>query len=99
MQFDVEKIVLNYHVVPGYADEQTLPDMQVATDFILNSDGTIGSNTSDTWTYNSPWIKFNWNSLATDSVYVERGRDWENKKASLIFTGLDTEGIAIWGKK
>lgn len=95
-----EKIVLDYKVVPGYADEQVSPDLQVAADFILNADGTIGSNAANTWTYKSPWIKFNWNGLASDSVYVERGRDWENKKAaSLIFTGLDSEGTAVWGKK
>lgn len=94
-----EKMTLNYHVVPGYQNEQTYPDMQVAVNYTLSNDGLIDGNSSNTWTYKTPWIKFNWNNTSADSVYVERGRDWENKKACLIFTGLSATGTAIWGKK
>jgi arabinan endo-1,5-alpha-L-arabinosidase len=40
-----------------------------------------------------------WSTGEVDKVRVERGRDWENKKPCLIFTGLDQDGTAIWGKK
>lgn len=93
-----EKISLEYHVVPGYAAEQVSPDMQIAHDFILSSDGTVNSTTSS-WSYHSPWIKFAWSDATVDSVYVERGRDWENKKACLVFSGLTSSGLAVWGKK
>lgn len=94
-----EKITLGYNVVPGYSAEQTSPDLQVAVDFVLGSDKTIDGNANDTWSYRAPWIRFHWHNATTDSVHVERGRDWENKKACLVFTGLNTEGTAVWGKK
>jgi arabinan endo-1,5-alpha-L-arabinosidase len=42
-----------------------------------------------------------WNNGAfIDKLYVSRERDWENKKIStLVFTGLNNEGTAVWGKK
>jgi arabinan endo-1,5-alpha-L-arabinosidase len=94
-----EKITLGYNVVPGYAAEQTSPDMQVAVNFVLGSDKTIDGNANDTWSYRAPWIRFHWHDSTMDSVYVERGRDWENKKACVVFTGLNTAGTAVWGKK
>jgi arabinan endo-1,5-alpha-L-arabinosidase len=94
-----ERIVLNYAVVPGFSAEQTSPDFQNAADMVLNADGTIGTG-AGTWTYESPLLTLTWNSGSVEKVWVERGRDWENKKANaLIFTGLDEQGTAVWGKK
>jgi arabinan endo-1,5-alpha-L-arabinosidase len=94
-----EKISLEYRIVPGYADKQIVPDFQVAVPLQLNSDGTF-SGANNTWLYNSPWLTLNFNnSESTAQLIVERGRDWENKKACLIFSGLDNKGTAIWGKK
>ncbi|QEC77749.1 arabinan endo-1,5-alpha-L-arabinosidase [Mucilaginibacter ginsenosidivorax] len=95
-----EKITLGYHVVVGYGTEQTNPDFQVATTFKLDAAGTIDGNATDTWTYASPYITLKYAAGATYKLKVERERDWENKVAStLIFTGLDNAGIAVWGKK
>ncbi len=95
-----ERIVMGYTVVPGYAEEQVSPNFQVATLLQLNVDGTLNSDAASSWTYQAPWLTLNWGNSITDKVYVERGRDWENKVAStLLFTGLNTEGTAIWGKK
>lgn len=94
-----ERITLGYRVVPGYDKEQTSPDLQVAENFNLAVDGTINGVGSSTWAYRKPWIVFKSNDIKADSVYVERGRDWENSKACLIFTGLDKTGVAVWGKK
>lgn len=94
-----EKIVLSYRIVPGFAEEQTSPDFQVATDLVVNSDGTLDDN-AGTWSYVSPFLTMSWKNGYTDRVVVERGRDWEKKNANaLIFTGLNNEGTAVWGKK
>jgi arabinan endo-1,5-alpha-L-arabinosidase len=93
-----EKISMEYRVVPGYANEQIVPDFQVSVPLQINSDGTF-NGTGNTWIYNSPWLELNWNNEFTDKVMVERGRDWENKKPCLIFTGLNNKGTATWGKK
>jgi arabinan endo-1,5-alpha-L-arabinosidase len=96
-----EQIVLGYKVVPGYSAEQVDANLQVATTITLNADGTINGNGANTWTYAAPWLELKWNNGAyTDKVYVSRERDWENKKSTtLVFTGLNNAGTAVWGKK
>ncbi|GAB3525812.1 arabinan endo-1,5-alpha-L-arabinosidase [Pontibacter brevis] len=95
-----ERIVFNYSIVPGYANEQITPDFQVATALQINADGTLNADPFSTWTYQAPWLELRWSNGRTEKVHVERGRDWENKKAStILFTGLNNQGTAIWGKK
>lgn len=94
-----EKIELKYNVVPGYANEQINPDMQVSKPLSIDAAGTIDGNASDTWTYTAPWLELKWGTGVTAKVFVQKGRDWEHKKNTVIFTGLDNNGIAVWGKK
>ncbi|WP_205510568.1 arabinan endo-1,5-alpha-L-arabinosidase [Longitalea arenae] len=96
-----EQIVLGYKVVPGYSAEQVDANLQVATTITLNGDGKINGAAANSWTYTAPWLALKWNNGAyTDKVYVSRERDWENKKSTtLVFTGLNNEGVAVWGKK
>lgn len=94
-----EQIVLNYKVVPGYGNEQVSPDMQVAISLNIAANGTLDGDAASTWTYAAPWLQLNWSNGSVDKVFVQKGRDWENKKSSIIFSGLDKAGTAIWGKK
>ncbi len=95
-----EQIILGYQVVPGYADEQVSPDFQYSISLELNADGSINGDSNNSWTYNAPWLTLTWANGFTDKLYVERGRDWENKVAStILLSGLNNEGTAIWGKK
>lgn len=95
-----EQIVLGYRVVPGYGNEQVSPDFQVAVSLTLSADGKINGDANSTWTYNAPLLQFKWANGYTDKVIVSRERDWENKITStIVFTGLNNAGTAIWGKK
>jgi len=94
-----ERIVLNYTVVPGYGNEQTSPNLQYSTPLSIDASGTLNGDASNTWTYNAPWLQMNWNNGTIEKVFVQEGRDWENKKNTIIFTGLNNNGIAVWGKK
>ena len=94
-----EQVILGYRVVPGYGNEQVSPDMQTSIALTINADGTLNSDASSIWTYNAPWLEMKWSNGYTDKVIIQRGRDWENKKSSYIFTGLNNEGTAVWGKK
>ncbi|HEU4901462.1 MAG TPA: arabinan endo-1,5-alpha-L-arabinosidase [Flavisolibacter sp.] len=94
-----EQIVLGYRVVPGYDKEQANPDLQTAVNLTLNADGTLNNDASSKWTYSAPWLQLAWSNGYTDKVFVQKGRDWENKKATVIFSGLNNEGTAVWGKK
>ncbi len=93
-----EQIILGYNVVPGFGNEQIYPDLQQSTTITLDAAGTINGNAANTWTYSAPWLQLNWSNGFTDKVFVQRGRDWENKKSTYIFTGLNNAGTAIWGK-
>lgn len=91
-----ERIELGYRVVPGYANEQLSPDLQIAKPLILNADGTFDGGS---WSFAAPILEMKWASGSTEKLLVERGRDWENKKECLVFTGLNEVGTAVWGKK
>ncbi|WP_428329440.1 family 43 glycosylhydrolase [Mucilaginibacter sp.] len=98
-----ERIELDYQVVPGYSAEQVSPDLQVAANITIAAGGTVtgtGTTTTGTWTYTSPMLQIKWSNGTTENLKVERERDWENNvKSTLIFTGLNNTGIAVWGKK
>jgi len=95
-----ERIQLDYQMVPGYSAEQTSPDLQVASNITIAAGGTVSGSQTGTWTYTAPWLQIKWANGNTDNVKVERERDWENKVAStLVFTGLNNSGTAVWGKK
>ena len=95
-----EQIILGYTVIPGFAEEQRYPDFQNAIDLELKADGTLNSDAGSTWTYDSPWLTLKWSNGFTDKLYVENGRDWENRVGStILLSGLNNDGTAIWGKK
>lgn len=94
-----EQINLGYRVVPGFDKEQVSPDLQTSVNLTLDAAGTINGAAANTWTYAAPWLQLNWSTGTTDKVFVQKGRDWENKKNTYIFTGLNNVGTAVWGKK
>jgi len=94
-----EQITLNYVIIPGYGNEQLTPNFQYSTPLTLAADGTFNGNAANTWTYAAPWLTLRLAGGAVAQVYVQKGRDWENKKSTIIFTGLDNAGTAVWGKK
>ncbi len=94
-----ERIALNYTVMPGYGNEQVSPDMQVAQNITIDATGTLNGDASSTWSYGAPWLTLKWSNGTTEKVFVQNGRDWENEKSTIIFTGLDDKGTAVWGKK
>lgn len=96
---DWEQIILGYRVVPGYDKEQNQADFQYAINLTLNANGAINGDVANKWSYAAPWLSLKWSNGFTDQVYVDRGRDWENKKETIIFTGLNNKGTGIWGKK
>jgi arabinan endo-1,5-alpha-L-arabinosidase len=94
-----ETIVLDYQVVPGYSAEQISPDFQVASTLTLTADGTLNGDAASKWTYAAPWLEMKFSNGTDEKVFVQNGRDWENKKSTVIFTGLNNTGTAVWGKK
>jgi len=96
---DWEQIDLGYQVVPGYGDQQLSPDFQTSVILSIAANGTFNGSAGNTWTYAAPWLSLTWTTGRTDKLFVQTGRDWENKKNSIIFSGLSNTGTAVWGKK
>jgi arabinan endo-1,5-alpha-L-arabinosidase len=96
---DWEQIDLGYQVVPGYGDQQVSPDFQTSVTLTLSADGSFNGNAGNQWNYAAPWLGLNWNSGRRDKLFVQPGRDWENKKSTVVFSGLTNTGTAVWGKK
>jgi len=95
-----EQIILGYQVVPGYAAEQTNPNFQTSIALKLNADGSMNTDSASRWTFSGSWLTLTWSNGFTDKLHVERGRDWENSKTStILLSGLNNSGTAIWGKK
>lgn len=63
--------------------------------------GQIGSEDSkDTWTFDGDHtLTLHWDGAAKETVLVLPSWDWELNRATLVFTGLDDQGQAVWGKK
>jgi len=38
-------------------------------------------------------------TFKVQELFVHEGFDWENNHETLLFTGLDSNGYSIWGKK
>ena len=95
---DWEQIILNYNVVPGYDREQVSPDYQRATALKLDAGGTINGDPAMTWTYTASTLELKMGGQ-TYKTKVDRERDWEAKKNTIVFTGFNAAGTAIWGKK
>lgn len=96
---EYEIIDFDYKVVPGYSVEQNSPDFILSENINLNADGSITGTLNGNWTYNFPWMNLSINGNNV-KVRLERGRDWENDKSStILFTGLNNEKLALWGKK
>lgn len=96
-----EQIVLGYTTVPGFSETQTDPQYSGSGITLLDVAGTINSDPNNHWVYNSPWLELRWaNGLFIDKLHVSRERDWEKKKEStIVMTGLNGGGLAIWFKK
>lgn len=94
-----ERILFDYTIVPGYDKEQTDPDFQISKLLKINADKTIDSDKNSTWSYTAPWLTLKWSNGSIEKVFVQQGRDWENKKETLVFTGLNAVGKTVWGKK
>ncbi|QOR75205.1 MAG: arabinan endo-1,5-alpha-L-arabinosidase [Thermoflavifilum sp.] len=94
-----EWIVFQYRVVPGYQNEQVSPDFQYSQIVNMQSNGTFNNQASNTWTYQDPWLTMKWADGLQAKVMVSMGRDWENHDTTILFTGLDNQGMAVWGKK
>jgi arabinan endo-1,5-alpha-L-arabinosidase len=66
----------------------------------LKLGGSIAGVTMSTWSYQNKilTLSFNNNSIIYKAL-VMREWDWENKKRTIVYTGMTSSGYSGWGKK
>ena len=102
---EYEQVIHGYVRVPGYAEEQTDPHINKAVEAnpMLHADGTIFGDTNNTWRYvpETASLELRWAGGAfVDNFKVSRERDWEKgKESTIVMTGYNGGGLAIWLKK
>lgn len=102
---EYEQIIQGYVRVPGYANEQTDPNINFALEVnpLLGADGTILGDPNNTWAFDATTqsLELRWaGGLFVDNFKVSRERDWENNKTStIVMTGYNGGGLSIWLKK
>src|SRR5690606_24877489 len=90
---EYEQIIHGYVRVPGYAEEQTNPNINYAVEInpMLHADGTIFGDPNNTWVFDEAksTLEMRWGGgQFIDKLHVSRERDWENKKTStIVMTG------------
>ena len=96
-----ERIDFGYRVVPGYGDEQVDPDLQVSRPMTLDPAPrqTIDGDPGSRWSYDPPWLTLEPAGGEAFRVRIDRAWDWERQRETIIFTGLDAEAGAVWGKQ
>ncbi|WP_091016198.1 MULTISPECIES: arabinan endo-1,5-alpha-L-arabinosidase [Paenibacillus] len=77
-----------------------------AVPYTLTSNGKIKSEKgSGTWTLDDKqtltlkWKESPWGGASTDELQLLPSWDWERSQPTLVLTGLDDRGIAVWGKQ
>ncbi len=64
----------------------------------FNSNGTISNMPGSSWKFDKNLLYID-NQDGTTECILKSAWDWEEKKKTIILTGIDTKGIGLYGKK
>lgn len=82
--------------------ENRLAAEEICTSSIydLKSDGSIENSAQGQWKMLANNIlSLQIGTFKVLELFVHQGFDWENRRETILFTGLDSNGYSIWGKK
>ena len=68
--------------------------------FYLKKDGKLGEN-KGSWdfTQEDQSLQLTLDGETVKHLIVFAGHDWENETETILFTGLDSRGRSVWGKR
>ena len=75
-------------------------EWNVSGTFSLKKDGLLGED-KGSWTFAEAGqlLSLTLDGESVDNLLVFAGHDWENEKETVLFTGLDSRGRSVWGKR
>lgn len=89
-----EYMPLIYHNTAASAFHST------STSLELHENGSFNNDPANSWKFENDTLVLNWkNNTQIVKLLVFSGWDWENNRKTLLFSGIDSKGICVWGKK
>lgn len=82
--------------------ENRLASEEVCSSSIYDfeSNKSIANSVHGTWELHSgKTLSLQINSLQLQELIIHRGYDWENVRETILFSGIDSNGCSVWGKK
>jgi arabinan endo-1,5-alpha-L-arabinosidase len=78
-----------------------VPLSMIASERIeFSSDNTIKNVSGSAWSFQNNTLNVNFgDGKGMVELKVLNAWDWENSRLTLVFTGLNSSGISVWGKK
>jgi arabinan endo-1,5-alpha-L-arabinosidase len=75
-------------------------EVSLSATYNLLKDGRIEYSANGNWNLKQDRImSLEINGFKVNDLIIHWGFDWENARETLLFTGLDSNGYSIWGKK
>jgi arabinan endo-1,5-alpha-L-arabinosidase len=66
----------------------------------LRNEGTVENSAQGQWKMQANNVlSLQIGTFKVQELFVHNGFDWENNHETILFTGLDSNGYSIWGKK
>lgn len=66
---------------------------------VLNKDSAISGSISGKWSFGGDDTLTLNSSDSVQSLHLFWGQDWENQTQTILFTGINSKGYSIWGKR
>ncbi|WP_455673926.1 arabinan endo-1,5-alpha-L-arabinosidase [Phocaeicola sp.] len=73
-------------------------EQALSTRIVLDADGSAGDAS---WNFNAKkqLLNIKANKEDINNLIIFAGHDWENEMETILFTGLDSKGCTVWGKR
>ncbi|MDR2916747.1 MAG: arabinan endo-1,5-alpha-L-arabinosidase [Tannerella sp.] len=65
----------------------------------LRKNGSAGTNGKWSFTEQKQILKLTIDNEEIQELIIFAGQDWENEQETILFTGLDSRGRSVWGKR
>lgn len=74
-------------------------EWNISSHFIFSENGNLNNGGSWSFAEKEQSLNLGIDGEKIENLIVFAGHDWENERETILFTGLDSEGRSVWGKK
>ena len=75
-------------------------EVNVSIHYTFTPDGMITGQQEGRWAYSpEKGLAIRIGEEEMQGLIPHMGQDWENEMKTILFTGLDSHGFSVWGKR